>query len=33
LAITLPRSDPFLLSLTPPRSGSASRCRRRGRSP
>ncbi len=33
LPITLPRSDRFLLSLTPPRSETASRCRRRGRSP
>jgi len=33
LPITLPRSDRFLLSLTPPRSETASRCRRRDRSP
>ena len=33
LPMTLPRSDRFLFSLTLPRSGTASRCRRRGRSP
>ena len=33
LPMTLPRSDRVLLSLTLPRSGTASRCRRRGRSP
>jgi hypothetical protein len=33
LPMTLPRSDRFLFSLIRPRSGTASRCRRRGRSP
>ena len=33
LPMTLPRSDRFLFSLTPPRSGTASRCRRLGHSP